>query len=145
MVSPSYVTQSTNTTNSNSSARTTNIWIKFRDTLIGGDYLPPSLSYATRNKLLEIQETFKRATTHQNIMVAGDFNIRLGGTTGDTGKSRAAEDFMSIIDAGAVLESPDNGKWMFQGSQGWSIVDHILTSTNMHNMRQKVQVHESQV
>ncbi|TPX40530.1 hypothetical protein SeLEV6574_g06571 [Synchytrium endobioticum] len=124
----------------------TNIWINFRDTLIGGYYLPPSLSYATtRNKLLEIQETFKRAITYQNIIVAGDFNIRLGGTTGDTGKSRAAEDFMSIIDAGAVLESPDNGKWTFQGSQGWSIVDHILTSTNMHNMRQKVQVHESQV
>lgn len=111
------------------------VWWVYENITFGGVYLSPRENTEGCTALLELPEVLRGS---EKIVLVGDFNMRLGRTTGDREFcSRANELLPWITEHGYVICNDDSGIPTFERvgrQEGYSIVDQIWTTlgTAMH-------------
>ena len=117
------------------------IWFKFRGSLFGGIYLPPSMELATCiESVLSASEVMAGSGNEDPVILVGDMNMRLGRYTGDLITNLRSNIRYTLQDLGLWWIRPNSGKWTVHTSRGRSIVDYIFV-----NQRARGQVVESRV
>ena len=105
------------------------IWFRYKGTLFGGYYLPPSMELSTCIESLMMASIIRKGIGHDEPMyLMGDLNARMGHLTGDTLVNFRSNIRYTLSDQGLSWVKPDIGKWTFETHRGRSIVDYIMTN-----------------
>ena len=84
------------------------IWFKFRGSVFGGLYLPPSMELATCIKCVL---SAAGSRNEDPVFLVGDLNMRLGRLTGDLAANLRSNIRYTLQDMGLSWVRPNPGKW----------------------------------
>lgn len=105
------------------------LWWTYGDTTFGGIYLSPGLDTEECQRRLTIPESIGRAS---NLVLIGDFNMRLGALTGDKVVSERGRDLLPwLLEQGLTLCSNITNQPTFTRTgptAGTSMVDMVWTN-----------------
>ena len=105
------------------------IWFKFRGTVFGGFYLPPSMELAACIEcVLSVEDIRTTLGDGDPMILVGDLNMRLGRLTGDLTTNLRSNIRGILQDLGLILIRPNSGKWTVHTSRGRSIVDYVFAN-----------------
>ena len=105
------------------------IWFKFRGTVFGGFYLPPSMELTTCIEcVLSAEDIMVALGDGEPVFLVGDLNMRLGCLTGDITANIRSNIRNTLQDLGLSWVRPCTGKWTVCTSRGRSIVDYVFAN-----------------
>ena len=119
------------------------VWFKFRDMVVGGYYLPPSLDLAICRESLVIASEFVE-DHNRKVFLVGDLNLRMGSLTGDSVKNSRTRLWDTIEEMGFRWAQPDEGKWTIDTAMGRSIVDYVFANPQARRTVKSTKVWEAE-
>ena len=119
------------------------VWFKFRGTVFGCFYLPPSMELATCIEcILSASELPEVSETGDPVFLIGDLNMRLGYLTGDTVTNLRSNIRYTLQDLGFSWIRPNSGKWTVHTAQGRSIVDYVFANQEARELVSNTRIWE---
>ena len=112
-----------------------NSWIQIEVANVDviGVYLNPSVSQDNIDKYWEEME--KVAEVVEDMVILGDFNSRMGNTTGDHSRNTRGKKLEEFIRQSSFeIRNPDKGKWTTYCSKGRGINDLVFTKRNREHI-----------
>ena len=105
------------------------IWFKFRGSIFGGFYLPPSMELAMCiESVLSASDVMAGSGNEDPVFLVGDLNMRLGSHTGDLVSNFRSNIRYTLHDMELSWVRPNSGKWTVHTSRGRSIVDYVFVN-----------------
>ena len=80
------------------------VWFRFRNIVVGGHYLPPSLDMTIRRENLLIGTEYAEDQA-RNVFLVGDLNMRMGPRTGDSSTNFRSRLWYTIEEMGFCWSS----------------------------------------
>ena len=108
---------------------------RFRNIVVGGYYLPPSLDLTICRESFLIGTEYAEDQT-RNMFLVGDLNMRMGPRTGDSSTNFRSRLWYTIEEMGFCWVQPDEGKWTVDTTRGDTSLTTCLR-THKHGDRLK--------